>query len=247
MIGVCQGKKWGYFNSEGKVAIPLKYDKVIYFDGGFGAAEIDGKWFILDKKGTEHPVNLAGINYINHFTEGLAPFTMDDKKMGYVDENGQVAIEAKFSALGFFSNGLAWARDISDKIGFIDKKGEWIIKPQFDVTRNFDSEAGLARVKLNGVWGYVNKKGEIMYVKESTTFDDFFNGLAQGETKDKKRGYYNNKGEWAIQPQFEDERDFKNKYAAIKKDGKWGIIDTEGKWIVQPAFDGIRDMILIQK
>jgi len=54
------------------------------------------------------------------------------------------------------------------------------------VARNFDSEAGLARVKLNGVWGYVNKNGDILYVKESTTFDDFFNGLAQGEIKDKK-------------------------------------------------------------
>lgn len=247
MIIVGQGKKWGFLNPQGKVAIPIKYDKVSEFHDGFASAEIDGKWLVIDKKGIEYPINDSKVAAVNHFTENLAPFTREDKIMGFINSNGQIAIPAKFTALGFFSDSLAWARDANNKIGYINHGGDWVIKPQFDVARNYSSEAGLARVKLNGAWGYVNKKGEIMYVKVSTTFDDFFDGLAQGETKDKKRGYYNNKGEWAIQPQFEDERDFKNKYAAVKKDGKWGIIDTEGKWIIQPVFDGIRDVVLIEK
>ena len=75
-------------------------------------------------------------------------------------------------------------------------------------------------------------------------WEDFSNGLAMGK-KDGLFGYFNDKGEWAIQPQFEGGRDFKNGYAAVKKGSKWGIIDKTGSWVIKPEYDGIKDMELV--
>jgi hypothetical protein len=246
MLIVGKDKKWGFINSQGKLVIPMKYDRVSEFNGGCASAQIDGKWFVLDKEGVEHPINNNTVSEINHFTENLAPFKTFDKAMGFIDVNGQIAIQPHYTALGFFSDSLAWARDSYDKIGYINHKGEWVIKPQFDVARNFDAEAGLARVKINDNWEYVTTKGEIIQIKDTKSFDDFFDGLAMGEKNDKK-GFFNNKGEWVIQPQFDDAKDFKYNYAAVKKDGRWGVIDKEGKWMIQPTFDAIKDIQVVDK
>ncbi len=65
-------------------------------------------------------------------------------------------------------------------------------------------------------------------MNDSDLFEDFFNGLARGKRAD-KFGYYNSKMEWAIQPQFDGARDFKNGYASVKKGELWGVIDDTGK------------------
>ncbi|MDP8162662.1 WG repeat-containing protein [Pasteurella skyensis] len=47
----------------------------------------------------------------------------------------------------------------STKYGFIDKKGQWVIKPKFDVASEFYPN-GLAVVRENGQYGYINEKGD---------------------------------------------------------------------------------------
>ena len=63
---------------------------------------------------------------------------------------------------------------------------------------------------------------------------------------DGKFGWLNSKGEWAIKPQYDGARDFKNGYAAIQKGKLWGIIDKDGKVVIEPKFDGIKDMELVK-
>jgi hypothetical protein len=66
-------------------------------------------------------------------------------------------------------------------------------------------------------------------------------GLARGR-KDKLFGYFNKDMEWAIQPQFDGARDFKNGYASVRKGKRWGVIDGSGNFIIQPMFDDIKDV-----
>jgi hypothetical protein len=75
--------------------------------------------------------------------------------------------------------------------------------------------------------------------------DDFREGLARGQ-KGELFGFYNNKGEWVIEPQFEGSRDFKNGYAGVKSGGLWGLIDKKGNWIIKPTFAGITDLMIVE-
>lgn len=71
------------------------------------------------------------------FSEGLAAVEKDGF-IGFVDANGDVAINFKFSYRGnpltdfVFHNGHCVVADSSNKIGVIDQKGRWLIKPRYD-------------------------------------------------------------------------------------------------------------------
>ena len=237
--------KWGFLNTDGKLAIQAKYDKVIPFNDGFSAVQRNGQFFALDKNGNEFPVDVAGIVDLNDFSEQLASFKVADDLVGFANGSGKVVIQAKFKAAGDFHGGLAWAKNSAEKAGYINPQGEWVLEPQFDAGKNYDHESDMARVKTGDKWAYVNKAGEMMYMNDSETFDDFFNGLARGKKND-KFGFFSTKGEWAIQPQFDGARDFKNGYASVKKGELWGVIDKTGKWVIEPKFDEIKDVEVVK-
>ena len=235
------GEKWGYMNTEGKMVIPAKYDDANDFNDGYASAKSGDKYFVVDTKGTEKPVDASGITEVRTFSEGMAPYRASDKKFGFIGSDGKVAIPAQYQTVGYFQNGLAWAKGADGKLGYVNSKGEWVIKPQFDAGKEFDKESGLARVKSGDKLAYVSKSGEMVNVSGTESWGDFSEGLADGKVGDKK-GFYNSKGEWVIKPQFDGTRDFKNGFAAAKQGDKWGMIDKQGNWVIQPKFDGIKDM-----
>ena len=245
LVAVRQGKKWGFLNTEGKLAIPIKYDDVTEFTDGYSVATIEKKNFVLNTKGEEFAIDEKDVVNVKHFTEELAPYKSTNNLFGFIGKDGKIAIQAQFESVGYFSDGLAWAKTKDGILGYINPKGEWIIKPQFTFGKNFDAQSGLARIKIGDKFEYVNKTGEILYVNDTEDWGNFSNGLADGK-KNKKIGFFNNKGQWVIQPQFDAVREFKNGYAAVKKDDKWGAIDMEGNWIIQPTFSSFKDFELVQ-
>lgn len=51
MAPVFNGKKWGFLDKNGKIAVPLKYDEVHDFSGDKAKVKLGGKEFYVDKKG----------------------------------------------------------------------------------------------------------------------------------------------------------------------------------------------------
>lgn len=240
LLAVKVGKKWGYLDTSGKVAIATKYDNATSFNGGYAVVKNGETHIILNKKGEEIKVVEPGVKKLKPFTEGLAPFKSSNELTGFIGVDGKVAIAAKFKSVGYFTNGIAWAEITGDLAGYINTKGEWIIKPQFTAAKDFDAKSGLARVKTNDTWAYVNKEGEILNMNNTKSWGDFSEGLAEGKRM-KKYGFYNNKGEWVIEPIFDNVRAFKNGYASVKVGEKWGVINTEGKFVIEPTFSSIKD------
>ncbi len=242
LVPVKVNGKWGYLNTEGKLAIPAQYDKVLEFTEGHAAAKKGTAYFILDKKGTETPV--AGVLDIKRFSEGLAPYVDASKKTGFINAQGTVVIPAQFESVGYFRAGLTWARTADKKIGYINKTGEWVIQPKFDVAKEFDASGTYARVRTGDQWSYTNTKGELFYVNDTQQYGDFVSGLAVGK-RGEKSGYYNTKGQWVIEPRFDGAREFKNGFASVKEGNLWGVINAKGEWVINPQFEAIKDMELI--
>jgi hypothetical protein len=246
LIPVEVENKWGFINTSGKVAIPIKYKRITAFNGGYASAKCKRKNYVLDTLGNEILVNDKNVKVIKSFSEQLAPFVSRDKKLGFIDNNGKVILKPKFESVGYFNAGLAWVRLSYDMpIGYINTKGEWAIEPKFTTAKNFDPESGMALVKIGETWFYVNKEGQMLFMNTLATYGDFSEGLAYGREYG-KYGFFNNKGEWIIPPQFNAVRDFKNGFAAVRVDDKWGVIDKKGNWVIKPFFRSIKDMELVE-
>ncbi|MDH5365627.1 MAG: WG repeat-containing protein [Cyclobacteriaceae bacterium] len=242
LVPIKSGDKWGYINTDGKLAIELKYEKASKFDGGFAVVHKNGELFVVNKTGEEFVI--AGAIDCKNFSEGLAPYRAADKKFGFVGTDGKTVITAQFFGVGYFIDGVAWAKTMDKKVGFINKKGEWVIEPKFLVAKNFDPTSGLAMVKETEKWVYTNRSGEVLAV-DSEKISDFSNGLAKG-VKGGKTGYFNKDGKWVIEAKFDGGRDFKNGFAAAKKGDKWGFINKNGEWVIEPSFGAVKDMELIK-
>jgi len=78
-------------------------------------------------------------------------------------------------------------------------------------------------------------------VDDTESWGNFSEGLARGK-KAGNTGYYNNKGEWVIAPEYEGGRDFKNGFAAVKKDDKWGFINQSGEWVIEAKYAAVKDL-----
>ena len=236
---VRKDKMWGYLDESGKMKIAAQYDDASYFDNGHAVVRQGDTYMVIDSEGnTVTPP--APVLKMKDIHSGMIPFYTAEKKEGFVNTKGEIAIAAQYDRVGYFNGDLAWARNNNDKIGYLNKAGAWVIEPQFDAVKDFPEGEPLARVKLNDNWTYVNRSGEIVNLNVEDQ-NDFSNGVAYGKKGDLV-GFYDASGTWVIQPQFDAVRDFKNGYAAARKGDLWGLIDKTGAWVLEPQFDGIKDV-----
>lgn len=194
---------------------------------------------ILDDAGKQTLVSTP-VMRANGFSEGLASIQTMDKKYGFINESGELVIPSQFQAVGSFANGMAWARADNGKVGFIDETGKWAVKPEYDAAKSFDRESGMARVKKDGRWLYVDRSGKVLAFEMEAAFD-FSEGLAIAE-KGGLRGFINNEGKWVIEPKFQDVKKFENGYARVKINNKWGVIDKSGKWIIEAIYEVMKEV-----
>jgi len=160
--------RFGFINKIGKVVIPCHYSSAYSFSEGLAAVTtiaesvLDRRTGYIDKnERVIIPFVYNCITDVSQFSEGLA-FVNSGEKWGYIDKNGKIIIPFTFDSNGGtnqFSEGLAWV-SISKKKGFcvINKTGKIVIQDAYDYGLPFSG--GLAMVKLNGEWGYINKLGE---------------------------------------------------------------------------------------
>lgn len=162
-------------------------------------------------------------------------------RWGYINIDGELAIETKYDYAYEFSEGLAVVK-VGEKYGYINESGEYIATPQFDnATRFLD---GLARVELGDKFGYINKEGKYVIVPQYEKLGAFSEGLAFVKVGD-LYGYVNKKGEMVIEPQFCNAYKFSDGLACVKIgggdvgviDGKFGYINKQGEFVINPQFD----------
>ena len=244
--------KWGYLDTNGKMAIYPKYNEANVFSGGYTTIRLDTKYLVVDSAGHEFEIKAGNIKSTKKFTNGLAPFKGENGLMGFIRTDGTIAIEPKYKSVGDFINKIAWVKTKKNKLGYINSAGQEIIAPQYAIAHDFDQENTIALVKSydeareKHYSYYINASGEIIKPKiKITKFSDFSNGLAKVE-ENGKFGFINSSGQWVIQPQFADSRDFKNGFAAVKIGTLWGLINTKGEIVAQPQFGAMKDVELIR-
>ncbi len=249
-------ESWGYMDSDGEVVIDPIYEEANHFSDGLGRVLLDGTIRFVDASGTE--VLNTGMRAVGDFSEGLAPFSRaGEDAWGYLDREGEVAIEPAFSEVYAFSEGLAavntsFGSGASASWGYIDQEGNVAVEPRFHGARQFSE--GLAPVLVggfvDGTWGYINPSGEL---EIDPRFDEglpFSEGLAAVDTAkefgEEAYGYIDRSGALVIDPEYVLAQRFSGGVApvAIIDRDNWAYIDTEGepisreRWAFAEPFRG---------
>lgn len=103
--------------------------------------------------------------FVGSFHEGLAYASKESERSilgiyGYIDEEGNEAIEFRYRIVHDFSEGLAVVSEDAEKFGYIDHQGNWVIEPILD--RAGDFRHGKATVQV-GIKQYViDQEGNVL-------------------------------------------------------------------------------------
>lgn len=159
--------RWGFINKSGAFAINPQFHNAHSFKEGRAFVLTPGfDWQYVDHSGqivrTVDTPRLTDFEVeSNDFSNGLAlVYDFDTEQYGYMDKDGNMAIEFQYTEARAFYEGLA-AIKISDSWGFIDTKGNTAISPRYIEAGNFGD--GMVPVRQNtNTWGYANKSGQMV-------------------------------------------------------------------------------------
>lgn len=121
-----------------------------------------GKWGFKNEEGDIVVSPKWWLAY-HEFSEGMCPVVNDDKKVGFVNETGELVIPCKYACSLDFREGLCRVQDAETLMnGYINKIGETVIP--FIYRKAGDFKNGLAIVRDNsGYYGAINQKNEVVY------------------------------------------------------------------------------------
>jgi len=178
---------------------------------------------------------------MDSFLEGFAMVKMANKKWGYINKKGEIAVQPVYDKTTGFQDGFARVK-LGGLWGIINRKGKWIIEPIFeDIFRFYD---GNAKAKLGGLWGYVNQKGKWIIEPTFESMVRFYDGIANAKLGG-LWGFVNQKGEWLVEPKYDRVSKFRNGMACVYTNCKdkistfkctIGYVNTKGEIVISPQF-----------
>jgi len=247
---------FGYFNKKGDL-VKDKFSFLFDFNNGLAKAikneehkngfiDYDGNWVL------QYEIE----NFrVEDFSEGLAKVFVrestgkysSDWKWGYINKTGDFVIEPKYKECSNFKEGLAIVQEKTKfNVGYkkeihgykvINKLGEVIIDAtSYDDIYSFSE--GLAAVKKNDKWGFIDNKGQEIIELKYDDVGTFKNGLATYRTEKNKIGFLLKSGKKAFDTEFDNATNFENGYSIFKgNNGKLGFINTKGQVVIEPKYD----------
>jgi hypothetical protein len=260
----------GFADTKGKVVISKEYDWVEDFSEGLAAVKLKDSEAsgYIDRTGEIVLVpRLEGQTKFQPgtFSDGLAAVYVNDRE-GYIDHSGQFVIQPKFLRASDFKEGMAIVitdgpcsfysdgpcsitptvvgKDLPGqmtdcKFAFIDKSGALIAKG-YDGAKDFSE--GLAPVKVDEKWGFIDKKGRMVVEPKFDGAESFSDGMARVKLGE-LWGYIDHTGTLVIGFQYEEAEDFADGLAPVgswsnwPEDGEFYYIDKRGIQAIPEKFE----------
>ncbi len=189
------GGKAGLIDRQGKEVLPPTHPFIGQFHNGRAVFAEKDRFGYLDNQG--RIAIPAHFDSASDFSEGLAFVgNRENGKLigGYVDLTGKPAFEPRAFFGGPFREGLAAITPQGGPPCYIDKTGQVVLQvPGAARAGNFSE--GLASVELNGLFGFVDRKGEIVIPPQWQFVDEFHRGTCRVNSAD-VRGYINPQGKY---------------------------------------------------
>ncbi len=154
-------ERWGYIDYNGKTKINFIYDDVDVFNFGLAPASINQKYGFINKSGQFQIKNsFLMLSSFNKY--GFATALVSLNQAQVIDTLGKTHPHLPHYLHSLPSEGVYFKNNKQNgKYGFFElKDNKAISEYEYDMAYSFSN--GIAPVKKNGKWGYVNKKNEIV-------------------------------------------------------------------------------------
>ncbi len=256
-----EGCLYGLADAQGNWRVPPRYTHVAPLVSGGSIASLIGQAVLLDAQGktlttppdprprisNDDPRNGKfgfiepgghmrigpGLWEADEFREGLAGIGG-----GFVDRDGYWAIPPIFSQTRAFSEGWAAVLIGGEGWNYIDRNCRMLSAARYESAEDF--QGGVARVfDKHSRPAYIDRQGRpvAMPVYPANAGDS-----PQPLALNGRWGYADARGNWLIEPRFEDAEPFSDGLAAVKSGRRWGFIDRSGKLVIAALYTDTRPM-----
>lgn len=203
---VHQNGQAGLINRSGEFVLPPSASYITSPNDGVRIAFLDGTAKAVDGTGRVLFESAALSHSYGHFGDGLVAFA-NDGRYGYLDKQGAVAIEPRFTYATNFSGGKAVVGLQDGASAIIDRQGN--VLKRLDVYRAADPADGMIAFEEQDTyrWGYLTLEGERVIPAQFTVAWPFSGGQAivqlpgDGGGADRV-GVIDRKGEYVIPPVY---------------------------------------------
>lgn len=229
---VRSGSLWGFINTKGNYIIEPQFKDAKNFENDAARVKSDKGWIFVNIQNKTFPSSPDQYEIRKDFSDGMA-YILKDKLFGYINNKGEIVIQAQFQDVGNFNNGYAPVF-IEKQWGYINKSGDYMVNPKFEVAKEFKD--GMALVKDKTGYFYLNTAGQ--EIGKSAGYNvkyNFSDGYAR-IIQNGKWGFIDQSGKVVIDAQYEKAEDFSNGFAAVLSNGKWGYINKSGELIIDFKF-----------
>lgn len=244
-------KKYGFIDKTGSIVIPAKYEGCQYFSEDLAAVKIKGKWGFIDKTDTLVIPAIYDLPWQYGFNEGKITVQLNgnDLTINYKGEEAATAVPpsvgvevppsgvSQANPYSYSTASDLYAEDIAltdnyvtfwvsstKKYGF-ENNDSIVIPATLDDAWWFSE--GLASVKVNGKWGFINKNGTMVIPAKFDFTVIFKEGLAPVRMNG-KWGFIDKTGSMVIPAIYEESTIFFNGKAKVTLNGREFYIDRNG-------------------
>lgn len=208
----------------------------------FGIARVkEGENYFLVTKSGRIIKGLGGSNFewVGPYTEEMIP--VRDKTSAYfIDVEGRLVSKKKYAVVGPYFDGVAWVSDNELSYYGIDKNEKVVTDKYYDTHRENFSE-GLAAVKKDDKWGFINTKGKMVIKAKYDKVESFSNGFAAVEINGYE-GFINTSGKEITKMKYYTTEPFCNGFAQVQDFSyNRGYINTEGDEVIPVRYDSFSE------
>ncbi|MBK8678928.1 MAG: WG repeat-containing protein [Sphingobacteriales bacterium] len=166
-------------------------------------------------------------------------------KWGCANAQGQLVIPAQYTAISARYDGIILAQKTPVQwviINAQNREVQTIAAKKITINNPIESATKgklFAFENINGKWGFINTKGEVVLPANFDKIDAFAEGLAPA-SQSGKYGYLNAQFQMAIASQFDFAYPFNEGLAVVGNKNSWGFIDKTGKIVIPLKYDQVR-------
>jgi len=257
LAGLLQDNRIGFIDTTGKLVIPFKYywarpwnttpDYPFFINNRISVIVADneeelqnGKSGCLNTKG--ELIIPATFDFISYFEDGIAT-AKKDGRLVLIDTLGNIVQQFPEVVQSMYLSGNhAIIHGEDGRAGLMKRTGEILLEPSYNGIDPFSEGFAAVQIESDEVGvksAFVDTTGRFMFNRTFGFIRSFSEGYAAVEVNG-KWGFIDRTGKQAIEPVYDDVKDFYNGLAVVGlKHGKafrYGYIDTTGRVVIKATY-----------